>query len=122
MRLLLDEHIDPVIAEQLRQRGHDVVAVAADDALRGSTDVTLIELAAKEHRAVVTYDIRGFTRLFEDRITLGLETAGIVLISPRAYPADKARGLLVRDLNRLLEMYPLPDGIAGRTVWLGGDP
>jgi hypothetical protein len=121
MRLLLDEHMDPLIAEQLRQRRHDVVAVAADDELRGSTDESLIEWAAAQHRAVVTYDIRGFSRLLEQRASLGLETVGVVFVSRRAYPADKARGPLVRDLSRLREAYSSPDALAERAVWLGDE-
>jgi len=121
VRLLLDEQMDPVIAAQLRQGGHDVTAVAAAAELRGSTDGALFEWAATQHRAIVTCDIRDFSRLFEQRATVGLETAGVVFMSGRSYPA-RARGLLVRDLGRLLEVYPSPDALAGRAVWLGDEP
>lgn len=43
MRLLLNEHYRREIAQQLRARGHDVVAVDERDDLRGLTDAELLE-------------------------------------------------------------------------------
>ncbi len=48
--LLLDEMFSPDIAEELRRRGHDVIAVAADLRLRAMTDSELFALAVEQGR------------------------------------------------------------------------
>ena len=45
MRLLLDEMLSARIAEQLRDRGHDVTAVDGSPHLRGLADPDLFEHA-----------------------------------------------------------------------------
>ena len=57
MRLLLDEMLSPVIAEQLRLRGYDVESVAGDPARKGLPDRDVMELARSERRAVVTNNV-----------------------------------------------------------------
>ncbi|MDP8970566.1 MAG: DUF5615 family PIN-like protein [Actinomycetota bacterium] len=59
MRLLLDEMIGAVVAERLRGRGHDVVAVqdTAYAHLRGIDDCVLLDCADEERRAVVTGNV-----------------------------------------------------------------
>ena len=54
MRLLLDEHYSPLIAEHLRARGHDVTAVVAQPSLAGLADRTLILAARRDGRALLT--------------------------------------------------------------------
>lgn len=62
MRLLLDEMISATVAEQLRDRGHDVVAVQDPNMehLRGIDDCVLLEHAATDQRAIVTDDVPDF--------------------------------------------------------------
>lgn len=123
MRLVLDEHIDPVIAEQLRQRGHDVTAVAEDPDLRGRPDLYVFERAAAERRAVVTYDIRDFTTLHLARRAAGEASPGLVLVSSRAFPlGDRGHGALLRALGRLLEADLSADALRDRAVWLQEEP
>lgn len=43
--LLLDEMFSPTIAEDLRRRGHDVLAVAGDPPFRSMSDPELYEWA-----------------------------------------------------------------------------
>ena len=47
MRLLLDEHYSREIAERLRERGHDVIAVKEDAALEGLDDEPLLTPCAR---------------------------------------------------------------------------
>lgn len=122
MRLLLDEHLDPGIAERLHRLGHDVVAVAADAELRGSADETLLEWATANDRVVVTYDARGFMPLIERRASADLDCAGVVFVSSRSYPlGDRGHGALVRDVARLLREHPARDALRRSAVWLASD-
>jgi hypothetical protein len=63
VRLLLDEHFSEVIAERLRQLGHDVVAVVADPSLRAQPDAEVYRWAAVEGRRVVTENVKDYRPL-----------------------------------------------------------
>lgn len=121
MRLLLDEHLAPTLAEQLRARGHDVVAVVEELALRGSSDAALLDWATAHDRAVATYNVRHFMPLFAARASIGEPVAGLILISGKSYPrGDHGLGALLRDLARVLDENPSRRALSGRAVWLGG--
>ncbi len=51
MKLLLDEMYTAVVAEQLRARDRDVIAVAERADLRGTPDEDLLDWALSEDRA-----------------------------------------------------------------------
>ena len=55
MKALLDEQLSPRIAELLRDRRHDVQAVVDRPDLAGRSDRVILEIAAAEDRAVITY-------------------------------------------------------------------
>ena len=57
VRLLLDEMHSPAIAEALVARGWDVVAVAAEPSLRGSSDTELLEYASRSDQILVTENV-----------------------------------------------------------------
>lgn len=119
MRLVLDEHIDPRVAEQLGKRGHDVVAVAESPGLRGRPDEFLFELAVAEERAIVTRDVPDFAVLAAQAISAGLACPCVIFVIGPAYPfGERGVGPLVRDLRRLLELYPARNALAGRAIWL----
>jgi len=52
--LLLDEMFSGAIADQLRAKGHDVIAVVADPALVGLSDDQILAHATDTGRALVT--------------------------------------------------------------------
>ena len=54
MRFLVDENLPPAVAEMLRARGHD--AVAMRECGLGASDEHLLALAADQRRIVVTRD------------------------------------------------------------------
>ena len=56
MKLKLDENFGRSAAELLRSEGHDVSTVA-EQALTGSSDVSVIEAARSEGRCLVTMDL-----------------------------------------------------------------
>lgn len=65
-RLLLDEMVTAVIAEQLRDAGHDVIAIVERRELSGLSDADVLTCAMVEGRVVVTLNIRDFVPLERD--------------------------------------------------------
>ena len=122
MRLVLDEHLDQAIAVELRRRGHDVVAVTEDPGLRSLEDREILSWAAEAHRATVTYNVRHFGPLSEERQVAGEPFAGLIASSSRRYPqGSQGHGTLIRDLSSLLEGLRARDALSGRSIWLGSE-
>ena len=119
MRLLLDEHLSPEIAVALRQRGHDVVAVAERPDLRRSADIAILAVAASEGRVVVTQNVRDFAALGARRLPSRKPHAGVVLVPRQRFRGSRSGfGLLIRALAAFLDAHPGDDELAGRVIWL----
>ena len=104
MKLLLDEMISAVAAEQLRACAQDVEAVIERRELRGLTDRDLFEYAQGAERSLVTYNRDDFLEL--DRLYRGENRphCGIVILNPRRFPQGPASiGPLVTSLERLID-------------------
>jgi NAD(P)-dependent dehydrogenase (short-subunit alcohol dehydrogenase family) len=118
---LLDEHYSPQIAEQLRRRGHDVVAVAERDDLRGATDRQLWDRAAGEGRGLVTENAADVMPLVRTASAAAETFAGVVFTSSRSLPRSRQTiGTYVALLDRLLHERPADDALAGQVLWLSG--
>lgn len=104
MRLLLDEMISATVASQLRDRGHDVVAVQDPDRanLRGIADCELLDHAAQEHRAVVTDNIPDFIRCHQRRLEHHQPHYGLLLFSNDTFPRHR-HDAFVRAILKALE-------------------
>jgi len=121
VKLLLDEHYSPEIAEQLRRRGHDVVAVQERDDLRGAGDPELWDRAVAEARALVTENAADFMPLVRAAVAAGNQFFGVIFSSSRSLPRSRATvGVFVTQLAGLLSERPTDDALAGRVVWLSG--
>lgn len=119
MKLLLDEHHDPAVARALRERGHDVAAVAERDDLRGRADADVFAAAGAEGRAVVTENVRDYAGLVKHAGDLDETHAGVVFTSPSRYPrVPDARARLTEALARLLEEHAATDVLHDMVVWL----
>lgn len=108
------------IAEQLRTRGHDVVAVGEREALRGAPDRQVLAVAQQEGRALVTDDV-GFRSLDAEHHSRGEAHHGLILTSNRRFPRGQPRtvGRLVRTLDRFLSREAAAlAGTPGFTHWL----
>ena len=122
MRLLLDEHLPPRIAVQLRLQGHDVVAVVERPDLHRSADETLWATARTERRMIVTQDVGDFMRLASQDAAIGKPHPGLVLIHHRRFSrGNRHIGRLMASLHALLTVNPADDALAGRIVWLEAD-
>lgn len=119
MRLLLDEMYDRAIAEQLRARDHDVVAVTESYALRGLDDRALLEFAAGERRVLLTENASHLVPHVAAMLGDGTETFGLLVTSPASLPRSKKTiGLFVRQLDEFLERHPREDALRGLVAWL----
>src|SRR5580700_11955277 len=63
--------LSPAIARELRERGHDVLAVADHPGWVALSDPEIMALARAERRAVVTNNLRDFRPLHHEAITPG---------------------------------------------------
>lgn len=131
-RLLLDEMHSPRLAEELRRRGHDVVAVAADPELRAMSDAELFRSAGPDGppplqgRWIVTENVKDFRRLLRRAEELGSPTSGVLFTSSRRFPRSRRNPAPLVDALEAWVRHP--DG-AGRPAedWLrpvepGGRP
>ena len=81
MRLLLDANLSPRgIAAALRDRGHDVLALAEDAAFEGLSDPDVLALAASEQRVLITRNSRDFAPLAREWAEARRPHAGLILI------------------------------------------
>ena len=119
MRLLVDEMYPPAIAEQLRRRGHDVVAITERPELRSAEDAAVFAIAQESRRAVVTENVADFVPLADEADQRGAAHYGLVLVDPAKYPrgAQRTIGRMVRALDRLLGEHPT-DKSTGARHWL----
>lgn len=120
LRLLLDEHLSPEIARQLRSHGHDIVAVSERPDLRGRSDRVHFASQPDEQRAIVTRDLGDFRPLLADALRHGQATYGLVCI-PRRFARNRdGLGRVVTVLDTLLNAHPAIDAAvtAGGEIWL----
>jgi len=120
LRLLLDEHLSPEIARQLRAQGHDVVAVGERPELRGRPDRVHFASLPDQQRVIVTRDLGDFRPLLAEALRRGTPTYGIICV-PASFALNRAQiGRIVQALGTLLEANPEPDAIVkrGGEVWL----
>jgi hypothetical protein len=119
LRLLLDEHFSPAIADQLRRRGHDVLAVAAVRELRHLEDAEALTWAVAKHRAVVTEDAADYLALHRLRLSRGEHHYGILFTNARRFPRSRRGiGKLVRVLDNLLRNLPADEALRADVRWL----
>jgi hypothetical protein len=85
VRLLLDVHHSPVVAERLRSEHNDVLAAADDAVLATLPDEELLRAATSQGRALVTENVRDFDRIVRAWAATGEHHVGVVFTSPRRY-------------------------------------
>jgi hypothetical protein len=119
VKLLLDEMLAPVIARELRARGHDVVAVAEYAGRQSLPDPEVMALAQTEHRAIVTNNVRDFRPLHHDAIVPGGSGHFGMIFMPGNYRRTRADiGRIVIALEALLVKYPGERDLANGVAWL----
>ena len=87
--LLLDEMFSDTIAQQLRAKGHDVLAVVADPSLVSLPDDQVLSRAAATGRALVAANIKDFMPLDARYRAAGQEHAGLILVSAKTFSQNR---------------------------------
>jgi predicted nuclease of predicted toxin-antitoxin system len=107
LRLLLDEHLSARrIAQPLRRRGHDVLALEEQHAARALPDDEVLVLAADGGRILVTCDAVDFTILARAWQEDGRRHSGLIIAWSRRNHEFRA---IVDGVARLLEQRPDQD-------------
>jgi hypothetical protein len=102
-----------VIADKLREGGHDVLALDERRDLEGIDDSEVLAMAAEEQRIVVTFNIRDFAPLLRQSAEEGRPHAGCILI---AGIAQHQFGLILDRVSEVLAVWPHQDEWADRAV------
>ncbi len=88
--LLLDEMFSDSIAQQLRTKGYGVISEVADTAQVALPDEQVLAYATAEGRALVTANIKDFVPLDGRYRAAGQSHAGLILVSTKTFPQDRA--------------------------------
>jgi len=112
LRLLLDENLSDVVAEQVPVHRSDIpiesVHTWRAGAFRGKRDTDLLRAAREEALTLVTYDQNTIPPLFYEFIQAGENHAGVLFIDDRTIRPDDF-GLLVRSLIAFWEVHGATD-------------
>ena len=119
-RFLLDEHINPSVAIQLRRKGYDAISVH-DSKHLGLPDPEVLELAVAQRRSVVTYNIIDFEALASQWFARNRSHSGIILVHEKTIP-QRTVGGLVRALAILADRYPGPRALDYQVIYLTREP
>jgi predicted nuclease of predicted toxin-antitoxin system len=110
IKLLLDENIWLGLTDALTERRFDAIHIINED-LRQLNDEAVLELGAKQGRAVLTYNVRDFVPLVAAWYEAGKEHAGVIL------SIQQSQGDLLKQVVRLLQTFSAVD-LKNGTVWL----
>ena len=106
-RLLLDEMFSPAIAADLRQLGHDIIAVADRPDLRSKSDEEIFAWASAEKRWLLTENVKDFRPIMLRALSAGTPGCGLLFTSSRAFPRSRKNpGSLIRALDAWLTTGP----------------
>jgi Domain of unknown function (DUF5615) len=89
VRLALDHHYSPVIASELRKRGHDAVA-AIEREWHYLSDEELLGACAVERRALATNNVADFMAIVRAWAAQGRPHSGVIFTSDRTMPRTRA--------------------------------
>jgi len=112
LRLLLDEHVSPDVAEGLRQRRKAVQVTALADweggRYLGMPDDAILKAAAAQTLTLVTYDRRTIPPLLKSWTEAGRAHAGVIFVDDKTIaPSDL--GGLIRALGKLAATHGSAD-------------
>ena len=106
LKLLLDEHISPGVAQSMRRRDRNIAVFALADWEQGNflgqEDSTCLQEAALQKLTLVTHDRRTIPLLLKNWAEEGRQHAGVIFVDEKTIsPADI--GSLVQSLTQLMK-------------------
>jgi len=110
IKLYLDEDIDLLLANVLRDRGYDVLTTH-EAKMHKSDDHEQIDFATSQGRAILTHNVRDFHRIAKEYGKINKSHSGIILSSQLPF-----KELLKRILH-LLHKHSAED-ILNHVMWL----
>lgn len=103
VRLLLDEMFSPAVAAELREFGHDVIAIAERPDLRSKSDEEVFAWASAERRWLLMENVKDFRPIMLRSLPAGPPGCGLLFTSSRAFPRSRKNpGPLIRALHAWL--------------------
>lgn len=99
IKLYLDEDVDPLLAQVLRDREVDCLSTREADR-RGLSDADQLAFAISEGRAILTFNVKDFVRLAREYHDSGRHHPGIIV----------SNHLVFRELLRRVLTSPNPIG------------
>lgn len=118
MRLALDHHYSPRIAEGLRERGHDAAA-AIEAGWEVEDDEPLLASCADDRRVLLTNNVADFAVISRRWQTEGRSHHGLIFTSDASLPRTRDNiGRSVAALDALMRGHPAADAFLDRIHWL----
>jgi hypothetical protein len=103
----------PLIAEALRDKGYDVIAVVAETTMRAMTDTEVYSWAAMQGRCIVTENVKDFRPILTRTEEAGGPVAALLFTSSRTFPRTRRNpGPLIDALDTWLRQTgPTPPSV-----------
>ncbi|MDQ3306072.1 MAG: DUF5615 family PIN-like protein [Actinomycetota bacterium] len=118
MRLALDRHYAPTIAEQLRVAGHDVVA-AVERGWEQEDDDSLLEICDEDNRALLSNNVGDFVTIARTWAAEGRSHAGLIFTSDSSMPRGRRTiGRYLEALEEILQAHPGDEALRDQVLWL----
>jgi hypothetical protein len=105
MRLLLDIHVSPVVAQQLSREGMDIISLRdwKGGEFRNRSDQLILDAAIEEGRVLITFDVSTIPSLASRFTAAGVHHAGVVLVAEPTFRQGDIGGL-IRAIRALLNI------------------
>lgn len=118
MRLLLDEQLPGRLAQILRDRDIDAVAIAEQPDWMGLADDRVLDLGQALSRAVVTNNVKDYRPLAARRILGGTGHHGLILIPGTFRRRKQDLGRLANALEELAKRHPTRNALVNQETWV----
>ena len=98
LRLLLDEHVSPDVAEGLRHRHRNLIVYGLAEwesgQFMGQPDHLLLREAAAQKLTLITYDRKSIPPLLKMWAETGHDHGGVIFVDEKTIPASDLGGLI----------------------------